>query len=206
MPYDTLASGIRRTFSSVRRSSSDMAQLFAKGDSHSRGQEAVQTELIEAVNKRDSSKYQSIISLEMENPFLPFIRPLKEECSSWHTAAIIGATDILKHILIVCGEDAGSVIDIKDERNNKTALHFAAESGNIDTVRFLLVNGASPFVQTPKLWAPLHYASEYGHVEVVRLLLEHAADVDVMNESSQTPAHICAVYGHLTCFQILVER
>jgi len=185
---------------------SDMAQLFANGVSRSTGQEAVQTELIEAVNQRDSSTYQSIISREMENPFLPFIRPPKEECNSWHTAAIIGATDILKYILNVCSEDAGSVIDIRDERYNKTALHFAAESGNIDTVRFLLANGASPLIQTPKLWAPLHYASEYGHVEVVRVLLEHAADVDVMNESSQTPAHICAVFGHLTCFQVLIEH
>jgi len=179
---------------------------LGNGVSLSKDLDAIQTKLIRAVNQRNLRAYQSILVRESGNPFLPFVHPAKGECSSWHTAAMIGATDILAFILRTCSKDTVAVVDIREEGWNKTALHYAAWSGNVNTVRFLLVNGASTGLQTFDKQTPLHYAAEYGYVDVVKVLLEYGADVNVKNETSQTPAHLCAVFGNTVCFQILVDH
>jgi len=99
---------------------------FVNGVSLLKDLDAVQTELIRAVNQRNLRAYQSILVRESSNPFLPFVHPPKGECSSWHTAAMIGSTDILEFILRTCSNDTGAVVDIREEGWNKTALHYAA--------------------------------------------------------------------------------
>jgi len=99
---------------------------FVNGVSLLKDLDAVQTELIRAVNQRNLRAYQSILVRESGNPFLPFVHPAKGECSSWHTAAMIGSTDILEFILRTCSNDTGAVVDIREEGWNKTALHYAA--------------------------------------------------------------------------------
>lgn len=62
-------------------------------------------------------------------------------------------------------------------------LHFAAQDGDVSTVKQLLDEGRDPNVFDEIGKTPLHYAAEAGHVEVMRLLLASGADVNTHDES-----------------------
>ncbi|KAI4182882.1 MAG: hypothetical protein LQ346_006461 [Caloplaca aetnensis] len=51
-----------------------------------------------------------------------------------------------------------------------TALHHAAKRGNVETVSFLLANGAKQDIKDSKRRTPIEYAQENGHDKVVALL------------------------------------
>ncbi|HET8762007.1 MAG TPA: ankyrin repeat domain-containing protein, partial [Gemmatimonadales bacterium] len=74
--------------------------------------------------------------------------------------------------------------DIMNERatlpghtGDRTALHFAMNSMNIDVIDVLLHHGADPNIRDGGDNAfPIHFAAEKGALEVVRRLIEHGAD------------------------------
>jgi len=164
----------------------------------------VQRDLVQAIKQKDLQAFKFIITREGGDPFL---HPGKREnhiCSPFHTAAMIGCTDIVEYIL-ESSNDLKDVINLREENFGKTALHFAATNGNIETVRYLLMNGADPIPKAPDLWTPMHYAAENGHPDVIKLLLDYGANPDLQNETSQVPAHLAAIYVHPDSFQVLLE-
>ncbi|HET8634459.1 MAG TPA: ankyrin repeat domain-containing protein [Gemmatimonadales bacterium] len=59
----------------------------------------------------------------------------------------------------------------------RTALHFAMNSMNIDVIDVLLDHGADPDIRDEGDNAfPVHFAAEKGSLEVLRRLIEHGAD------------------------------
>ncbi|EER93669.1 hypothetical protein BDA96_01G143800 [Sorghum bicolor] len=86
-----------------------------------------------------------------------------------------------------------------------TALHAAALDGKLDTVRYLLDNGADPNKKDEPGEVPLHCAAKYGHDEVAKLLLSRGANVD-MAYFHGTPLHIAAVHGKADFMKVLLEQ
>jgi len=75
-----------------------------------------------------------------------------------------------------------------------TALHWAAEHGNLELARMLLVAGANANAGT-RLggYTPLHLASRNGHPDIVAALLAARAKVDAATTNSGTLAiHLAA--------------
>jgi len=67
-----------------------------------------------------------------------------------------------------------------------TALHFAAENGDLAMVRFLLENGAEVNARGPCGNTPLHYAATR---EVAEALIAGGADVHAKGNRGMTPLH-----------------
>ena len=64
-----------------------------------------------------------------------------------------------------------------------TALHSAANHGDITTGEVLLDFGASVDVQMDDGNASLHNAAYEGHYNFARMLLEHRSTVDISTEN-----------------------
>jgi len=165
----------------------------------------VQRDLIEAVKQRDLEAFKFIITREDGDPFLHPRKGENHRCSAFHTAAMIGCTKIVMYILKHVCSDYRAFIDLREEYFSKTALHFAATNGYVETVKNLLMHEANPSPKALDLWTPMHYAAENGHPDVIKCLLDYGADPDLRNETSQTPAHLTAIYVHPSSLQVLAE-
>ena len=90
---------------------------------------------------------------------------------------------------------------------DESALHFAAQNGDIARVRQLLADGRSPngFDEIAK--TPLHYAAENGHIDIMRVLLEAGADVNANEEAriGNTPLRDVADKCSLAVATLLVD-
>jgi len=166
--------------------------------------ELVQRDLNQAIELKDLEAFKFIINREGGDPFLHPAKQWNHRYSPFHTAAMIGCTEIVKYIL-ESFIDPQAVINLREKNFGKTALHFAATNGNFETVRLLLLKGADPMPKALDLWTPMHYAAENDHPEVIKVLLDHGANPDLENESSQVPAHLAAMYVHPESLQILLE-
>jgi ankyrin repeat protein len=79
----------------------------------------------------------------------------------------------------------------------QTPLHLAAASGNVETVRMLLDEGAElDLPDTVEGFSALHVATMHGHADVVDLLVRYGADPEARTRRQQTPLHLAALHGH----------
>ena len=88
-----------------------------------------------------------------------------------------------------------------------TALHWAAENGNHELARTLVVAGARVDVVT-RLgdYTPLHIASRKGHADVVRTLLDAGADPGKRTDPAGVrPLHYAAGAGSVEAVQALLD-
>jgi ankyrin repeat protein len=93
-------------------------------------------------------------------------------------------------------------------------LHHAAVSGDIQTVKLLLDNGADVDAK----WdgyrdgaTPLHLAAAKGHTETAKLLLDRGALINAENERGDwriygTPLDAAASEGHTETVKLLLDR
>jgi len=70
--------------------------------------------------------------------------------------------------------DAGADPNARDEKG-KTALHFAAEKGDIENVQHLLQNKSDPDIEDDEGNMPLHIAASRGNVSVFKALIDGGA-------------------------------
>ncbi|NP_001279754.1 myotrophin [Callorhinchus milii] len=71
------------------------------------------------------------------------------------------------------------VVDVNVELGGRTPLHYAADSGQFDTLAFLLSKGANINATDRHGITPLLSAIYEGHLTCVRLLLSEGADRNV---------------------------
>lgn len=72
------------------------------------------------------------------------------------------------------------------DNDGDTALHGAAEIGNVEIVRMLLAKGVNANAKNRVGGTPLMWAAVYGQEEVVRELLKHGADPSLKDEDGVT--------------------
>ncbi|KAH0585571.1 hypothetical protein H2248_008801 [Termitomyces sp. 'cryptogamus'] len=92
------------------------------------------------------------------------------------------------------------------DQDERTPLHWAASSGAIDIVRFLIDQKAE--VDKPDIsgWTALHIAVSAGHDEVVKELVGAGADVNRKNDKGITPLHYAASKSRIDIGRLLISR
>ena len=65
------------------------------------------------------------------------------------------------------------------DADGDTALHGAAESGNIEIINLLLTKGADIELKNKAGGTPLMWAAVYGNEQAVRTLIGHGANPNV---------------------------
>ena len=92
------------------------------------------------------------------------------------------------------------------DANGMTALHCAADKGQVETMRVVVELGADKEAKTAHGWSPLHAAAYSGHVEVIKVLVvELGAQVDAQMADGQTPLQVSIRHGHHQAAQLLRE-
>ncbi len=95
---------------------------------------------------------------------------------------------------------------IKDQQtfNSKTALHIAAETGNIEMCHLLIEKQARLDSPSHQWQTPLHIAAQRGHDQVVEILLRAGASIQATDEKKRSALHLAAAAEHLqTCKTLL---
>lgn len=112
--------------------------------------------------------------------------------------------------------DHGIPVDVRENASWRfTPLMFAVESGNEETVEFLLGRGADVKLLDNRNVAPLFVASSQGDAAIVSQLIEADADLDsdsgYLYEDDKrhdfgTALHGAAYQGHTAVVRLLVDR
>ncbi|NWI55425.1 INVS protein, partial [Calyptomena viridis] len=86
------------------------------------------------------------------------------------------------------------------------ALHAAALSGHVSTVKLLLEHNAQVDALDVMKHTPLFRACEMGHKEVIQTLIKGGARVDLVDQDGHSPLHWAALGGNADVCQILIEN
>ncbi|KAJ3490854.1 hypothetical protein NLI96_g1136 [Meripilus lineatus] len=118
-----------------------------------------------------------------------------------HSAALNRQTGLLRSLL---SQDP-SLRDSQDA-DGRTALHWAASSGSLEIVRYLLDQKAQVDVPDQSGWTPLHIAVSAGHEDIVRELVGAGSDIKKTNDKGLTPLHYAASKSRVDIGKLLVAR
>ncbi|KFQ34199.1 Inversin, partial [Merops nubicus] len=122
--------------------------------------------------------------------------------TSFMWAAGKGSDDVIRTILTL-------KLDIDINMTDKyagTALHAAALSGHVSTVKLLLEHNAQVDALDVMKHTPLFRACEMGHKEVIQTLIQGGARVDLVDQDGHSPLHWAALGGNADVCQILIEN
>jgi uncharacterized protein len=122
------------------------------------------------------------------------------------SAALLGDVDTLTRLATTHG---GPAIRLDGNPEELTTLHWAAASGHIEVVRFLLAPPvqADPRAARGNNFTPLHSAAMRGHAAVCAVLLEAGAEVNVQtNPQGYAPLHSAAFAGHIEAIRVLLAH
>lgn len=88
-----------------------------------------------------------------------------------------------------------------------TALHYAAENGDTDVVKYLVDNGADVKAQDTLLSrSTIHFAAENGNLDCIKFLTEKGADLQDKDSFGATALHYAAKRNHLDVVKYLVDK
>lgn len=91
------------------------------------------------------------------------------------------------------------------DKDGTTALHWAAQYGQIEIARLLLSHGANVQARDDEQSTAL-FAAVFKDLNLARLLLEAGADIQTQNALEHTPLHELAWYGRITESQFLIDN
>lgn len=94
----------------------------------------------------------------------------------------------------------------------ETALHVAADQGDLQRLAHLIRKGADvnariqSYESYSSEWGntPLHHAASQGHTLAAQILLEHGADVNAENNNGATPLHRAMRHAHM--IHLLIQK
>ncbi|QEN06050.1 hypothetical protein EW093_15585 [Thiospirochaeta perfilievii] len=73
------------------------------------------------------------------------------------------------------------------DKNGRTPLHVACESGNITIAQLLIVQGAKINIQDKQGYTPLHIAIKSGNTQLTKILAKNGADIFIKDNLGRTP-------------------
>ena len=88
-----------------------------------------------------------------------------------------------------------------------TALHYAAQNGSLDIIKYLVEHGADISAQdNEQSRSVIHFAAENGDIECIKYLTEHEADLLDKDVNGATPLHYAAMANNLEAVKYFVTK
>jgi ankyrin repeat protein len=94
----------------------------------------------------------------------------------------------------------------KSDENGNTFLHKAARNGDIDTVKYLVSQGADISVKNDYGQTPLQLAVIQSEFKIVEYLVSQSAKLDSKDNDGETPLHRASDYGYTKIVKFLVSH
>jgi hypothetical protein len=93
--------------------------------------------------------------------------------------------------------ESGTKVDVQNSivENGEHAIHYAAQTGQIETVEVLVGLGERVDATNLMHKQPLHFAAEAGQTRMVEKLIAMGAAVDCVNADGYQPIHLAAKEG-----------
>ncbi len=121
-------------------------------------------------------------------------RQWQKDISPWLLAVRTQKHDVIRAFI-----DAGAHVDqcvpadllLLDMSAGMTALHFAARTGDVRSLKLLLEGGANIHAKDALGSSPLHHCRG---VPAAQVLLDYGADVNASNSCGHTPIHLVDAY------------
>ncbi|XP_052014582.1 ankyrin repeat domain-containing protein 42 isoform X1 [Apodemus sylvaticus] len=124
----------------------------------------------------------------------------KVHFSSIHDAVRAGDVKQLSDIV-----ERGTNLNEVDPLHNFTPLHWAAHSGSLECLHWLLWNGADAAQTTTRGWTAAHIAAIRGQDACLQALIINGANLATQDDRGCTPLHLAATHGHSFSLQIMLR-
>jgi len=122
-------------------------------------------------------------------------------CAEIHDAALKGDLALVKELL---AKDP-SLVNVKG-RNEKAPLHWAAQGGHLEVVKYLITKGGAVNELNIQKETPLVYAAEGGHLKVAELLIAKGASLNLKTTLDAAPIHYALWSGRTELFKLLLKK
>ena len=98
-------------------------------------------------------------------------------------------------------------IQKKKDKNGRTALHKAAEAGQLAECKLIIVHIENKNPQDDSIgYTPLHLAARKGHLSVCQLIVNNILDKNPKAKNGLTPIHFAAIHDHFEVFKLIFEK
>jgi ankyrin repeat protein len=152
---------------------------------------------------------QELPNLPMMECLLSCGANVNERCARTGATALLCASAVpnpnvepIVELLIRAGADINA-----QTVTGWTALHYAADDGNVQTVRCLLRHGANVSIRIIDGDLPIHVACRRGHREVVKLLVDYSGgcNLDALDMDHCSPLFIAVHFKHTALALELIQ-
>nr|XP_017508734.2 ankyrin repeat domain-containing protein 42 isoform X1 [Manis javanica] len=101
--------------------------------------------------------------------------------------------------------ERGASINEVDTLHKLTPLHWAAHSGSLECLHWLLWHGADIAQVTTQGWTAAHIAAIRGQDACMQALTINGANLAAQDNHGCTPLHLAATHGHSFTLQIMLR-
>ncbi|XP_067606633.1 ankyrin repeat domain-containing protein 42 isoform X5 [Pseudorca crassidens] len=124
----------------------------------------------------------------------------KVHFGSIHDAVRAGDVKQLSKIV-----ERGTSINEVDVLHKLTPLHWAAHSGSLECLHWLLWHGADLSRATMRGWTAAHIAAIRGQDACMQTLIINGANLAAQDDRGCTPLHLATTHGHSFTLQIMLR-
>jgi ankyrin repeat protein len=168
---------------------------------HKKAKNEQEAKVLDAINRKDYSELSAVKATQygvldrlkelIESGETDAHKPDSENVYLLHWAAINNRIEIAKYLL-----GLNVAIDPVGGELESTPLNWAARSGHIQMVVFLLQNGANPATFDIEGFSTIHLSTMFGHSIVTAYLLAKGLDPDMKDKNGVTPLMFAAQRVH----------
>ena len=172
--------------------------LIKKGSDVNKKYEQNKTPLIIATELNNLDIVKILIDAEVAEVKADVDAETEDRWTALMVAAHEGFQNIVEALI--------EATDVKKELpDGRSALHLAAQKGNIAVVKWLIKAKAEVDAQTKTGWTPLMIAAQKGHGGIVQVLTEESADVKKSLKDGRTVLHIAAEENYVDVVNKLIK-